>query len=91
MAVTGASIPRWIDGAGLQMDQTRDRWVILSADHTLLPDESAIAILRLIDGTRTLDAMVDDLVTRFDAPRTVIAADVTALIQDLVDRRMLAA
>jgi len=71
-------------------DETRGRWVVLAPERLLLPDELAVEILKLIDGERTVAAMVDDLVRRFEAPREVIAADVTALLQDLVDKGVLA-
>jgi pyrroloquinoline quinone biosynthesis protein D len=71
-------------------DETRDRWVVLAPERLLLPDDPAVEILKLIDGERSVAAVIDDLVRRFDAPREVIAADVMALLQDLVDKGVLA-
>jgi pyrroloquinoline quinone biosynthesis protein D len=71
-------------------DETRGRWVLLAPERLLLPDDLAVEILKLIDGERTVAAVIDDLVRRFEAPREVIAADVTALLQDLVDKGVLA-
>jgi pyrroloquinoline quinone biosynthesis protein D len=71
-------------------DETRGRWVVLAPERLLLPDEPAVEILKLIDGERSVAAIIDDLVRRFEAPREVIAADVTALLQDLVDKGVLA-
>jgi len=71
-------------------DETRGRWVVLAPERLLLPDEPAVEILKLIDGERTVDAVVDALAQRFNAPRAVIAADVTALLQDLADKGVLA-
>jgi pyrroloquinoline quinone biosynthesis protein D len=63
--------------------------VVLAPEPLLLPDELAVEILKLMDGERTVAAVIDDLVGRFDAPREVIGADVTALLQDLVDKGVL--
>ena len=71
-------------------DETRGRWVVLAPERLLLPDDPAVEILKLIDGERTVAAVIDDLARRFDAPREVIAADVTALLQDLADKGVLA-
>ena len=71
-------------------DETRGRWVVLAPERLLLPDEPAVEILKLIDGERSVAAIIDDLVRRFEAPREVIATDVTTLLQDLVDKGVLA-
>jgi pyrroloquinoline quinone biosynthesis protein D len=54
-----------------------------------LPDEQAVEILQLIDGERTVDGVVDELVRRYDAPRDVIAGDIVNMLQDLVDKKVL--
>ena len=53
------------------------------------PDEQAVEILRLIDGVRDIEAIIDQLVRRYEAPRQVIAGDVVAMLQDLVDKKVL--
>jgi len=55
----------------------------------LLPDEQAVAILRLIDGKRDVDAIIDELAGQFEALREVIAGDVVPMLQDLVDKKIL--
>jgi pyrroloquinoline quinone biosynthesis protein D len=72
-------------------DETRGRWVVLAPERLLLPDEQAVEILKLVDGARSVDAVIDALARQFDAPRGVIAADVTAMLQDLADKGVLAA
>ena len=88
--VDGASRLRFAPHVKFRHDETRGRWVVLAPERLLLPDDLAVEILKLVDGARAVDAMVDDLVRRFEAPRDVIAADVTALLQDLVDKGVLA-
>ena len=70
-------------------DPARDRWMVLAPERLLLPDEPAVEILKLIDGGRSVGAVIDDLARRFDAPRAQIAVDVTAMLQDLVDKGVL--
>ncbi|HWI26319.1 MAG TPA: pyrroloquinoline quinone biosynthesis peptide chaperone PqqD [Stellaceae bacterium] len=72
-------------------DETRGRWVVLAPERLLLPDDLAVEILKLVDGALSVGGIVDDLARRFDAPREVIATDVTAMLQDLVDKGVLAA
>jgi pyrroloquinoline quinone biosynthesis protein D len=72
-------------------DETRGRWVVLAPERLLLPDEPAVEILKLIDGARSVDALLDALAEKFAAPRAVIAGDVLPLLQDLVDKGVLAA
>ena len=70
-------------------DETRGRWVVLAPERLLLPDDLAVEVLKLVDGTLSVAGVIDDLTRRFDAPREVIAADVTAMLQDLVDKGVL--
>jgi pyrroloquinoline quinone biosynthesis protein D len=62
---------------------------VLAPERLLLPDEQAVEILRLIDGERAVDAIVDELASRFEAPRDVIANDVLPMLQDLIDKKVL--
>jgi pyrroloquinoline quinone biosynthesis protein D len=70
-------------GVKFRFDKVREAWVVLAPERLLLPDEQAVEILRLIDGTRSLSAIIDDLAMRFDAPRGLIAGDVTVMLEDL--------
>jgi pyrroloquinoline quinone biosynthesis protein D len=49
-----------------------------------VPDETALEVLRLVDGARDMDAIIDLLAVKFAAPREVIATDVRAMLDDLV-------
>ncbi len=79
----GASIPRLGRGMRLREDTARGRWVVMGPERMFVPDEIALEVLRLVDGARSVDAMVDDLAARFAAPREEILADVVALLDDL--------
>jgi pyrroloquinoline quinone biosynthesis protein D len=88
--VTGASRLRFAPHVKFRHDETRGRWVVLAPERLLLPDEQAVEILKLIDGERSVDAVIDDLARRFEAPREVIAGDVLGMLQDLADKGVLA-
>lgn len=83
--------PRFAPGVRLHHDAARARWVVMAPERMFVPDETALEVLRLVDGARDLDAIVDALAARFAAPREEIAEDVRAMLDDLVARGALAA
>jgi pyrroloquinoline quinone biosynthesis protein D len=88
--VTGeTAVPVFAVGVRFRFDTTRRAWIVLAPERLFLPDEQAVAILNLVDGARDLGAIIDDLAARFDAPRALIAGDVTAMLQSLVDKGVL--
>ncbi|HZF75936.1 MAG TPA: pyrroloquinoline quinone biosynthesis peptide chaperone PqqD [Acetobacteraceae bacterium] len=84
--VTPDTVPRLARGARLREDAARGRWVVMAPERMFVPDDTALEVLRLMDGTRSIAAIVDDLITRYEAPREEIAADVIGLVQDLAGR-----
>jgi pyrroloquinoline quinone biosynthesis protein D len=86
-----ASIPCLAPGMRLRHDAARDRWTVLGPERMFLPDEVALEVLRLLDGRRSIDAIVDDLAARFAAPREEIAADVLALLEELAEKGVVVA
>jgi pyrroloquinoline quinone biosynthesis protein D len=86
------AVPRLARGMKLRQDAARDgRWVVLGPERMFVPDETALEVLRLVDGTRPLAAIVDDLAARFDAPRAEILADVRAMLEELAAKGVVAA
>jgi pyrroloquinoline quinone biosynthesis protein D len=83
------AIPTLAAGVKFRFDTVRQAWIILAPERLFLPDEQAVAVLNLVDGARTLGAIIDDLTARFDAPRDVIAGDVVAMLEDLADKGVL--
>ncbi len=80
------AVPRFGPGMRFRFDDVRQAWVVLGPERLFLPDEQAAEILKLVDGSRTLGAIIDDLAARFAAPREVLATDVTAMLRDLADK-----
>ncbi len=83
--------PHFAPGVRLHHDKARERWVVMAPERMFVPDETALEVLRMVDGARDLDAIIDALAAKFDAPREVIAGDVRAMIEDLVARGALRA
>ena len=81
--------PRFARGVRLHHDRARERWVVMAPERMFVPDETALEVLRLIDGTLDLDGIIDALAKKFDAPRDVIAVDVRAMAEDLQARGVL--
>jgi pyrroloquinoline quinone biosynthesis protein D len=77
------AVPSFRRGVKLRFDTVRNAWVLLAPEKLFLPDEIAVEILKLVDGERSIDAIVDALAARFTAPREVIAVDVAGVLQDL--------
>ncbi|MCU0945683.1 MAG: pyrroloquinoline quinone biosynthesis peptide chaperone PqqD [Rubritepida sp.] len=83
-------IPRFARGVRLQEDKARGRWIVMAPERMFVPDETALEVLRLVDGVRDVEAIVDALAARFDAPRAEIAGDVRPMLEDLVAKGALA-
>jgi pyrroloquinoline quinone biosynthesis protein D len=80
------AVPAFAVGAKFRFDRVRDGWVVLAPERLFVPDAHAVEILCLVDGQRSLGAIIDTLAARFDAPRDVLARDVAGLLRDLADR-----
>jgi pyrroloquinoline quinone biosynthesis protein D len=89
VTVAGGSVLRFAPHARFRFDAVRQAWVVLLPERLLLPDEQAVAVLQLIDGERDADAIVDALGRQYDAPRAAITGDVLAMLQNLVDKKVL--
>ncbi len=89
ISVTETSRPILPRHAKLRFDDTRQRWVILVPERVLAPDEIAVEVLQLCDGTRRVDDVVDLLAAKYVADRAAISADVIAMLQNLADKGFL--
>lgn len=89
--ITDEAVPEWPRGVRLRFDEARDRWVVVSPERVSVPNETAVEILRLIDGSRTVQQIAAELAARFDADEHVIAGDAVAVLQDMSDKGMITA
>jgi pyrroloquinoline quinone biosynthesis protein D len=70
----------------LRHDAGRGRWILLAPERVLTPDETAVAVLKLCDGQRTVEDIVQALAKDYSAPADVIRKDVLELLQGLADK-----
>ena len=68
-------------------DKIRKRWMLLAPERMFELDAVAIEIVKRIDGTSDLGAIVDDLAATFNAERSQILADVLEFLGKLADKR----
>lgn len=83
------SSPRFLPGVRLHHDQARGQWVILAPERVIELDDIAHAIVKLCDGQRRVEMIVQELATEFDATPDEVSSDVLALIDDLIGKRVL--
>jgi coenzyme PQQ biosynthesis protein PqqD len=82
-------VPTFPHGVRLRFDDRRDQWVLLAPERVLKLDGIAAEIVKLVDGSRTIGAIVDDLSSRFETGRDQISQDVCAFLGQLATKRML--
>ena len=86
MTIELASVPMFCAGVQFKFSEVRKCWVLLAPERLFQPDEHSIEILKLVDGQRSLDAIIGDLAVSFDAPRDLIASDVHAMLEGLIEK-----
>jgi pyrroloquinoline quinone biosynthesis protein D len=74
----------------LRHDTAREQWTVQAPERSFLLDEIAHAVVARCDGRASLSVIIEGLCADFSAPRDVIAQDVTALLQDLADKGVIA-
>ncbi len=67
----------------------RDQWMMLAPERVLKLDPVAAEIMKLVDGARTIEIIVDDLSSRFEIEREQVSSDVRAFLAQLAAKRML--
>ena len=70
----------------LRFDEARKSWTIQAPERVFLLDDIAHAIVSRCNGEKTLAHIADELCATFEAPRDIVAADVTKLVQDFTDK-----
>lgn len=81
--IADAVVPSYARGMKFRFDGVRDIWVVLGPERMFQPDDTAVEVLKLVDGRRSFGAIIDDLCGRFAAPREIVAGDVEELLRDL--------
>lgn len=82
--------PRLAAKARLRWDPVEKRHMLVFPEAALMLNDTAVAILKLCDGERTIEQIVDTLAQQFaGTDRTLIASEVTELLTRLQTRGLL--
>ena len=87
--ITPAGRPAFARYARLHEDRARSRTVALAPERAYELDPIGLAVLREIDGARSVGEISQALAARYGAPVDVVTRDVTKLLQGLADKRLL--
>ena len=80
------NVPRLPDGFRLHWDRVRERHVLLFPEGALALNETAVEVLQLCDGRRTIEDIADELNARYQGAD--VHDDVEELLIALADRGM---
>ncbi|AYO82932.1 pyrroloquinoline-quinone synthase PqqC [Methylobacterium brachiatum] len=81
--------PRLPRGVRLRHDETRGKHVLLAPERTFDLDDNAVAVLKLVDGNRTVAAIADELGRTYAADPRAIEADILVMLDGLAEKRVL--
>ncbi len=81
--------PKLPRGVRLTHNEAQGGWVLLAPERVFKADAIAAEIVRRCTGEATVAEIVDDLVKTYNAPRDRIAADVSAMLTGLADKRLM--
>jgi pyrroloquinoline quinone biosynthesis protein D len=70
----------------LRHDAGRGRWLILAPERIFDPDDTAVEVLKICDGSRTVGDIAGGLAKEYNAPEDEILTDIVAMLQDLADK-----
>lgn len=80
--------PRLARGVRLKEDRARGGFVLLAPERVLTANATAVEVLRLCDGNRTVAEIIDELCQKFSVEPQRVATDVVTLLRDLAAKRM---
>jgi pyrroloquinoline quinone biosynthesis protein D len=88
-AIAADARPRLPRGVRLTHNEAQGGWMLLAPERIFKADAIAVEILKRCTGEATFETIVDDLAATFKAPRERIHADVTKLLGDLAEKKLL--
>jgi pyrroloquinoline quinone biosynthesis protein D len=88
-AITAEAVPRLPRGVRMRFDAVRNAHILLAPERTFDLDETALAVLQLVDGTRNVGDIASALAATYAADRSEIEADVIAMLGELAAKRVL--
>ncbi|MDP4022268.1 pyrroloquinoline-quinone synthase PqqC [Methylobacterium sp. NEAU 140] len=88
-ALAAGDRPRLPRGVRLRHDETRAKHVLLAPERTFDLDDNAVAVLKLVDGSRTVADIADELGKTYAADPRAIEADILVMLRGLAEKRVL--
>ena len=88
-ALTPSDVPRLPRGVRLRFDAVRQAEVLLAPERAFDLDANAAAVLRLVDGRRTVAEIATALAEEYAAARAEIEADILPMLGELATKRVL--
>jgi coenzyme PQQ biosynthesis protein PqqD len=88
MIISGASRVKLRKKVRLRWDTRAQKYLLLYPERGLLLDATSAAIVKLCDGTRTVDAVAGELAARFRGDAERIRREVIEFLQKLDDRTL---
>ena len=82
-------IPRLPRGVKVHFDVVRGEHILLAPERAFTLDETAHAVVELVDGARSFGDILDVLTARYSEAREVIANDAAVMLGDLVTKRVI--
>lgn len=73
----------------MRHDAGRGRWILLAPERVFEPDDTAVEVLKLCDGVRSVHDIAVQLASDYNAPLSEIEGDIVAMVQDLADKGVL--
>jgi pyrroloquinoline quinone biosynthesis protein D len=89
MTITPEAKPKLPRGVRLTHNEAQGGWVLLAPERVFKADPIAAEIVKRCTGEATVDEIVNDLATAFNAPRDRIMTDVSAMLSGLVEKKLL--
>ena len=87
-AFSPGDVPRLPRGVRMRFDAVRDAHILLAPERTFDLDEIALAVLQLVDGTRSISDIAAMLAERYAADKAEIQADVLGMLDELSAKRV---
>lgn len=90
-ALADDAVPKLPRGVRLSYDEARQRWLLLAPERLYELNDVALAVLKLVDGRRSLAAIAGELAQTYNADAAVILADAKELVHGLAQKRLIEA
>jgi pyrroloquinoline quinone biosynthesis protein D len=81
--------PKLPRGVRLTHNEAQGGWVLLAPERVFKAEGPAHEIIKRCTGDAPVNDIVDDLAKTFNAPRERIMTDVSAMLNGLIDKRLM--